>query len=434
MDSKVKQWYESREQICNDFEESKINFEEKARRLTEAECNYRDIAFSMYLSYPNLINFTNLYNYDISMTLTLNMVIIFHSVYESTIEYVLDLEHIEYLNKLKQDEYIFYHFFYCIDNARFPKKFSLGIMDRSQWTVSESFFRHLINQTPLINIFGTVNYGLKKNIEQIPNKIYWAINNGHAVRQINNHFTEGSFKGVKPHFSVDLNFAFRSIWEANIARLLNYLGLEWEYEKTHLIIGSEEKPMIYNPDFFLKDNSIIEIKGFWNNDSLKKVYAFKSKQFAYPSHLKNYNEQFVNSNLYIIDHDMYISIDRIYSKLIENWESLENVRPISDVFLVGINRPERIDYTKALTEKSKVYFERENNKFDQNAIKVLDEKDNMLGYLSKEWACIYAEKMDLGMKYKAKVKKIESTFIRLEVERINLDEPILYDFLKPPSQ
>lgn len=68
----------------------------------------------------------------------------------------------------------------------------------------------------------------------------------------------------------DLGTYFRSSWEANIARIFNETGVAWEYEKepVTLSVGG------YTPDFVLPNDTILEVKGYWDADSLKKVLAF----------------------------------------------------------------------------------------------------------------------------------------------------------------
>lgn len=68
---------------------------------------------------------------------------------------------------------------------------------------------------------------------------------------------------------------------------------------------------------------------------------------------------------------------------------------------------------------------------DKFAIKALDSSNNMLGYVSKEWACVYADKIDMRMTFELKVKIVDTKCLTISVKRTNFDEDILYDFLKP---
>ncbi len=80
-------------------------------------------------------------------------------------------------------------------------------------------------------------------------------------------------------YRIDLNQFFRSTWEANIARILNFLGIEWEYEK-HRIRLSDCSFLI---DFYLLElNLYIEIKGarFGNRD--RKIILLYEEQPSFP--------------------------------------------------------------------------------------------------------------------------------------------------------
>ena len=53
---------------------------------------------------------------------------------------------------------------------------------------------------------------------------------------------------------------FYSRWEANIARLYNYMGIKWLYAPKSFDIGGQ----FYTPDFYLpKLDKYIEVKNFW---------------------------------------------------------------------------------------------------------------------------------------------------------------------------
>jgi hypothetical protein len=75
----------------------------------------------------------------------------------------------------------------------------------------------------------------------------------------------------------DINISTRSNWEANIARILNYLSIKWEYEPTTFIIRVYGKDIPYTPDFYLPDkNKWIEVKGRWYNKLAKKKFELFS--------------------------------------------------------------------------------------------------------------------------------------------------------------
>ena len=77
------------------------------------------------------------------------------------------------------------------------------------------------------------------------------------------------------------------------------------------------------------------------------------------------------------------------------------------------------------------YFERDyKNTYDLNAIKVLNGNGVQVGFVATDWCPVYAPKLDLGITYQATILEIEPKVIRIEVERTNQEENIVYDFLK----
>ncbi|NLP46782.1 MAG: hypothetical protein GX347_07050 [Epulopiscium sp.] len=218
-------------------------------------------------------------------------------------------------------------------------------------------------------------------------------------------------------FRRDLGHVLRSSWESDFARILNYLNIEWDYEKEGFELDSKYIQGYYIPDFFLDNNIIIEIKGFWDDESRKKVRCFK--------------EQYNNYKLLLIDSDMMITLWKLYSNKIEGWESKGISNKNEKLPVVGITIANRKKYVDNIEIGEEVYLKRElDNKYDVNAIQVLDLNGNLLGYISAEWAVIYSYKLELGMKYTAVVTKKEQKVMIIDIKRINIEEDIIYKFLK----
>jgi len=77
--------------------------------------------------------------------------------------------------------------------------------------------------------------------------------------------------GVRP----DLGVYMRSTWEANFARVLNFLGIKWEYESETFTVFVDGKAVSYTPDFYLPEyGGWVEVKGRWIGDAKKKFEAF----------------------------------------------------------------------------------------------------------------------------------------------------------------
>jgi hypothetical protein len=95
---------------------------------------------------------------------------------------------------------------------------------------------------------------------------------------------------------------FRSNWEANFARILNYLGIKWSFEKESFRLSTGKH---YIPDFHIGNNCFIEIKGWWDNDSKEKIELFR--------------KEYSNFSLEIISLEEYKFLRFLFKELI-NWE------------------------------------------------------------------------------------------------------------------
>ena len=97
------------------------------------------------------------------------------------------------------------------------------------------------------------------------------------------------------------NQFFRSSWEANIARFLDYYGIEWIYEPQRFNLGNTT----YLPDFYLPVTSyFLEVKGYYRNTEWKeKIRLFRE-----------------NHHIVVIDKKVYYQLQILFSHLIANWE------------------------------------------------------------------------------------------------------------------
>lgn len=128
--------------------------------------------------------------------------------------------------------------------------------------------------------------------------------------------TSNAYSRCKGGIRDDLNQYFRSAWEANVARVLNYLNIEWKYEYKRFNFENEiEGVLSYQPDFYLPTiNKWIEVKGWMDEKSKKRLDLFKK---YYPKE---------NENLYLVDASVYKEIEQKYSSLIKNWECKNNYK------------------------------------------------------------------------------------------------------------
>ena len=96
---------------------------------------------------------------------------------------------------------------------------------------------------------------------------------------------------------------FYSRWEANVARLFNYLGIKWMYQPRTFDLGSQN----YTPDFYLPDYNIyIEVKNF-----LWKYSKIRDRKFR---------KLYPNIKLILLLKKNYLELERKYSHSIKNWE------------------------------------------------------------------------------------------------------------------
>jgi len=140
-------------------------------------------------------------------------------------------------------------------------------------------------------------------------------------------------KGIRPE--VHPTYSFRSATEANFARVLNYLGLEWKFEERVFTFdhgGYKTPPHMYIMDFeIIKGNAefpagFYEIKGYMRADARKKLRRLKK---LYPEEFKVttvvvYNK-YKKKDIAFCDnvgfkHMKYDEIAKKYSSLMEKWE------------------------------------------------------------------------------------------------------------------
>jgi len=114
-----------------------------------------------------------------------------------------------------------------------------------------------------------------------------------------NNFYYGYRKGIK-HFC-------RSSWEANIARMLIFYDIDYEYEKFRFKLEHNAEMLTYIPDFWLcKQKTFLEVKGRYLESSKLKHVLFKQQ---YPQH-----------KIAILIRKKYFKIERKLCRIIPDWE------------------------------------------------------------------------------------------------------------------
>jgi uncharacterized C2H2 Zn-finger protein len=112
--------------------------------------------------------------------------------------------------------------------------------------------------------------------------------------------------GYKYGFREDIGHYVRCAWEANYARILKYLNIDYEFEfKRLVLIKDDGEKTTYLPDFKIGD-VYVEIKGRWYDDAKEKIELFK--------------QQYPNHKLVIIEYLTYNRLMRYYKDKIKEWE------------------------------------------------------------------------------------------------------------------
>jgi len=102
---------------------------------------------------------------------------------------------------------------------------------------------------------------------------------------------------------------FRSAWEANIARWLNFNGVKWEFEPTTFWFEKIRRGVrSYTPDFYLtEEDRYIEVKGWMDAKSKTK--------------LKRMAKYHPKVNIELLDAGRYKEISKMAQYVIPNWET-----------------------------------------------------------------------------------------------------------------
>lgn len=116
---------------------------------------------------------------------------------------------------------------------------------------------------------------------------------------------ETHYSSARGGFRSDLNCYFRSMWEANFARILTFQNKKWVYENDHFQL---EESFSYTPDFYVEsENTYYEIKGRFDEKSKRQLDLMKIK--------------FPNVRIEIIDSAKYSELRVQYKNLLSNaWE------------------------------------------------------------------------------------------------------------------
>ena len=125
---------------------------------------------------------------------------------------------------------------------------------------------------------------------------------------------KGGYSRCKGGYRQDIGHYVRSGWEADICRIFNHLGAEYDYESFSIQLDDKGVPVTWVIDFvdhdkILSHSGLIEVKGWWDPKSKNKVKLLKKQRPA------TYNK------VTFIGVKEMRQLIRKYSSIIPNWES-----------------------------------------------------------------------------------------------------------------
>ena len=117
---------------------------------------------------------------------------------------------------------------------------------------------------------------------------------------------EGVYTNAKGGIRNDIGHYVRSKWEANIARLLIYENIEYEFEKHWFKLKKPDgSTTTYRPDFKIRGR-FIEVKGWWNSRSIMLRELME--------------QQYPEITIEYIDNNIYKELQAYYYDVIQEWE------------------------------------------------------------------------------------------------------------------
>jgi hypothetical protein len=130
----------------------------------------------------------------------------------------------------------------------------------------------------------------------------------------------------------DIDYSVRSSYEANFARILNYLKINYIYElKRFKIVLSNNKISTYLPDFIVNNKYVFEIKGHFIDDSEEKLEAFKNQHSEYEVILINVPAYYYLLNSF--KRKVYFEMETYTKVLMEKYKNVKEGSKIKRLLL-----------------------------------------------------------------------------------------------------
>jgi len=139
------------------------------------------------------------------------------------------------------------------------------------------------------------------------------------------------YSNCKGGFRADLGHAVRSSWEANLCRLLNWIGVKYQYEGKTLLLKREAGSIHHRPDLLVGNETLIEIKGWWDPRSLEIR--------------KLIEEQYPELGIIYVEEELYRKIEERFASKVPGWE-LGGVRDHSSAISILNAMEPKIEYSR----------------------------------------------------------------------------------------
>lgn len=113
-----------------------------------------------------------------------------------------------------------------------------------------------------------------------------------------------------------------------------------------------------------------------------------------------------------MDNELIVGKENMVS-LVQGTSLGDLIKPLSreillfDSYIAGTTHLKDPTVLEEIKEGDKLILQREDNRFDGNAILILDEKKRKLGYVPEKDNIVFARLMDAGKLLTAKIKRIE---------------------------
>lgn len=137
------------------------------------------------------------------------------------------------------------------------------------------------------------------------------------------------YQYTRTGFREDLKIVLRSNWEANVCRVFNLYGIQFEFEPRVFVYPIKRGTKGYTCDFYLNaTDEWVEVKGYLDDKSRTKIKRFKK---YYPDEFSRFTMIISKSSrparefceqLGVPQVLYYEQISKLYKQKLPNWEGI----------------------------------------------------------------------------------------------------------------